>query len=377
MQDTAENGQKAQAAATKVARSSTVSAPLLPSAEGWEQASFLHNAPMPAPAFLRGQASLYNTATLPAVSLRGLTKRYGAMVAVNGLDLTIQAGEVFGFLGPNGAGKTTTIQMICGLLAPDGGEIKIFGASLAKLPLARTRIGVCPQHLVIWEKLTPLEQLVFLASMYDIPEMVAHDRALGMLEALGLYEKRDTLAKHLSGGMKRRLNLAMALIHEPAILILDEPEAGLDPQSRVLVREYIRRWVRESEGTVILTSHNIDEVERMADRVAIIDGGRLLALDTPEALKKQLHGGDLLEVELADAAHPHLEEALFILQQMTTEASLEGSFLSLRMPALTEHLSLLLAVFRRYEIALLSLRTRPTTLEDVFLSLTGRALRDS
>ncbi|MCB9640310.1 MAG: ABC transporter ATP-binding protein [Myxococcales bacterium] len=332
--------------------------------------------PMPVPSFASLQQRAGHQRESHALELRGLTKRYGALVAVDALDLSINRGEIFGVLGPNGAGKTTTIQMICGLLKPDAGDIWVMGSSLASSPHLRRHIGVCPQQLVLWGKMTPLEQLVFLASTYDVPEKVARERALSMLEALGLWEKRDTLAKHLSGGMKRRLNLLMALIHEPSILVLDEPEAGLDPQSRVLVRDYVRDWVQGAQRTVILTSHNIDEVERLADRVAIMDRGRLLSLDTPDRLKRDHQQGDLLEIELLDAAQPYLEEALFVLRQFSSDLSWEGTIVAIRMGALVEHLSFVLGVFRRFQIDIQGLRMRPSTLEDVFISLTGRALRD-
>ncbi len=344
--------------------------------ETWQGTGQAIMAPMPVLAFASGRAYVQRAEPVIAVELRSVTKQYGALRAVDQLDLAIQSGEIFGMLGPNGAGKTTTIQMLCGLMKPDAGEIWVHGECLSSAPAIRRHIGVCPQQLVLWEKMTPLEQLVFLASAYDIPEKIARPRALSMLEALGLWDKRDTLTKHLSGGMKRRLNLLMALIHEPSILVLDEPEAGLDPQSRVLVRDYVRAWVREGQRTVILTSHNMDEVERLADRVAIMDRGRLLSLDTPEQLKRHHQQGDLLEIEIADAAQPHLEDALFVLHQISSDVRWEGTIVSMRITSLVEHLSLVLGVFRRFEIAIQALRTRPSTLEDVFLSLTGRALRD-
>lgn len=368
--------EEADTTARKKASVSLASAVDRAVSETWEGAGQASMAPMPVLDFASGRAYAQREEPVVAVELRGVTKRYGSLVAVDQLDLAIPIGEIFGMLGPNGAGKTTTIQMLCGLLKPDEGEIWVQGSCLSSSPDARRHIGVCPQQLVLWEKMTPLEQLVFLASAYDIPEKIAHPRALSMLKALGLWEKRDTLAKYLSGGMKRRLNLLMALIHEPSILVLDEPEAGLDPQSRVLVREYVRAWVREGQRTVILTSHNMDEVERLADRVAVMDRGQLLSLDTPDQLKRQHQQGDLLEIEIADAAQPHLEEALFVLHQIASDVRWEGTIVSMRMDSLVEHLSLVLGVFRRFKIAIHAVRTRPSTLEDVFISLTGRALRD-
>ena len=188
------------------------------------------------------------------LSLKNLRKSFGDLEAVRDLSLDVQRGEVFGFLGPNGAGKTTTIRMICGLLNADGGEILVDGTHLRENSRAcRRRIGLCPQELVIWETLTCIEQLILMGTQYDLPRHQARRRGENLLDILGLAEKRNKLAKTLSGGMKRRLNLALALVHDPEILVLDEPQAGLDPQSRILVREYILSLAREK--TVLLTTH--------------------------------------------------------------------------------------------------------------------------
>ena len=160
-----------------------------------------------------------------------LTKRYGSTVAVKNLSLEVYAGEVFGFLGPNGAGKTTSIKMICGLLKPDSGQVFIKGVNVASGDSSiRLRVGVCPQEIVLWSKLTALEQLVFIGQMYGLSASHARRRSLALLDDLELSEKQNQLAHTLSGGMQRRLNLAMALVHDPEIVVLDEPEAGLDPQ---------------------------------------------------------------------------------------------------------------------------------------------------
>jgi ABC-2 type transport system ATP-binding protein len=202
---------------------------------------------------------------------------------VDGLSLEVAVGEVFGLLGPNGAGKTTTINMACGLLRPDAGEILVRGESLARVQAEHRRwLGLCPQSIVLWERLTCLEQLELLGRLHGITVQVVRGRALELLERLGLSDKARCQARTLSGGMQRRLNLAMALIHDPAMVVLDEPEAGLDPQSRVLVREYVRSLAHDK--TILLTTHNMDEAERMADRIAVIDQGRLLTIGTPKEL---------------------------------------------------------------------------------------------
>ncbi|MDP1725519.1 MAG: ATP-binding cassette domain-containing protein [Bacteroidota bacterium] len=210
-----------------------------------------------------------------------LEKKYGDLIAVNSISFKVNKGEIFGFLGPNGAGKTTTIKMMSGLLKPDKGNVIINGENKLK------SIGVCPQNIVVWENLTCHEQLVFMGQMYNIPAAEAKKRSKELLEALGLSDKKDKLAKTLSGGMLRRLNIALALIHSPVIVFLDEPQAGLDPQSRVLVRDYIRSIKHTT--TVILSTHDMEEAEKLSDRVCIIDKGNILALGTTEALKKANH----------------------------------------------------------------------------------------
>ncbi len=218
------------------------------------------------------------------IEVSKLSKRFGDTVAVSDLSFNVREGEILGFLGPNGAGKTTSMKMLSGFLPWDSGEVLIQGKPLQATDRENRRlIGLSPQEIVIWGALTCIEQLTFMGTMYDLPRKTARDRSDALLEALGLKEKRNRLAKTLSGGMQRRLNIALSLIHEPKILILDEPQAGLDPQSRVLVRDYIQKL--KGRITVIITTHDMEEAEKLSDRVCIIDRGKLLALDTVEGIK--------------------------------------------------------------------------------------------
>jgi ABC-2 type transport system ATP-binding protein len=315
-----------------------------------------------------------------------LTKRYGALTAVDDLSLEVHAGEIFGFLGPNGAGKTTAINLICGLLKPDAGQVFIHDKPVNGPGIrdggaeVRARVGVCPQNTILWDKLTCLEQLEFIGEMYNMPSKLARARGSELLEILGLAEKRRRLASTLSGGMKRRLNLALALVHDPEIVVLDEPEAGLDPQSRVLVREYIQSLAASRGGrsrTVILTTHNMDEADRMADRVAIIDHGKLLVLDAPEALKQRLGQGDTVEIKLEDGLEDEAK-ARQVLQDIASDVKLETEARILHVRALhavgrlADILQALTAAgFRPGEVSL-----RTNSLEDVFIQLTGRRLRE-
>ena len=311
-----------------------------------------------------------------------LSKHYGTLTAVQNLSLDIFEGEVFGLLGPNGAGKTTSINMMCGLLKPDSGQVSLQGKLITDGGAdVRRRVGVCPQNIVLWGHLTCLEQLSFIAEMYGLNSRTARNRSIQVLNDLDLEPQRDRQARHLSGGMQRRLNLALALVHDPDILVLDEPEAGLDPQSRVLIREHLRLLARKK--TVVLTTHNMDEAERMADRVAIIDRGRLLVVDTPEALKNRLGQGDVIEIKLempGQFAAPagmlkHVEQ---VLNRFNAVIALDPTtqILQIRLLNAVSHLTaiidaLVAAGFKPGEVNL-----RPNSLEDVFISLTGRMLRD-
>ena len=307
------------------------------------------------------------------LQIKNLTKRFGALTAVDDLSLEVYEGEIFGFLGPNGAGKTTSINMMCGLLNPDAGQVLLHGNPVYGGDLeVRTRVGVCPQETILWDKLTCLEQLEFVGECYGVPRKLAFQRGADWLEKLGLSPKANETEKKLSGGMKRRLNIALALVHDPQMIVLDEPEAGLDPQSRVLVRETIRSLARHK--TVILTTHNMDEAERVADRVGIIDHGRLVALDTPDALKRTIGEGDVLDIELASSAD--LEAASVLLSKTTLMVSRVNHILTARGRGLIEQLPAVLESLRAAGVKLGDVRLRANTLEDVFLSLTGRRLRE-
>ena len=301
-----------------------------------------------------------------------LTKRYGTLTAVDNLSLEVYEGEVFGLLGPNGAGKTTLINMLCGLLKPDSGQVLIHGKVITNGDArVRSRVGMCPQNIVLWNTLTCLEQMQFIGEMYGLKARAARQRAGQLLTDLDLSEKKNKLARTLSGGMQRRLNLAMALVHDPEILVLDEPEAGLDPQSRVLVREYVKSLAHQK--TIILTTHNMDEADRMADRVAILDHGQLLTVDTPEALKRTVGEGDVLEVELNNDTP---EQAVTALTSIVPQVSSNNHTLVIRARGAVELLPAILEALHGVDAHPGEVRLRTNTLEDVFISLTGRRLRE-
>jgi len=313
----------------------------------------------------------------------GLTKRYGALTAVKDLTLEVYEGEVLGFLGPNGAGKTTSIHMICGLLKPDAGRVTVRGISITGNGRdVRARIGVCPQKIVLWDRLTCLEQLQFIGQMYGLSGQEARRRGGRLLEGMDLADKRNKQARTLSGGMQRRLNLIMALVHDPDLVVLDEPEAGLDPQSRVKVREYIHSLARIK--TVIVTTHNMDEADRVADRVAIIDHGELLVVDTPEALKRQVGEGDALEIDFKGVENDQAAtRARVAMARLCADAGQGITAVNASHGTLTVHALNAVAILPAILAALAAdglqpgeVHLRQNTLEDVFIRLTGRRLRE-
>ena len=308
------------------------------------------------------------------ISATNLTKHYGSLTAVNNLNLDIYQGEIFGFLGPNGAGKTTSINMICGLLRPDDGEIRINNLPASRNIRLRNNFGLCPQDVILWPKLTCLEQLTFVGEMYNMPAYDARKSGMRLLDQLGLAGRSRSLAATLSGGMKRRLNICLALVHDPEVVVLDEPEAGLDPQSRVMVRDFIRSL--QKSKTVILTTHNMDEADRLSDRVAIIDNGSLLLTDTPENLRKTAGTGDVLEIILGNHSDHSLQLTLDRLRQISPDIHLSEDSLLFRERNAIELIPRITACLQEGSIAISEIKMRANTLEDVFIQLTGKRLRE-
>ena len=310
------------------------------------------------------------------IQVKNLTKYFKDLKAVDGLSLEVRKGEVFGLLGPNGAGKTTYINMICGLLKSDEGEVFIKGKKISGAggKNIRSKVGVCPQNIIIWPKLTCYEQLVFMARMYDIPGPIARQRADDLLTRLELQEKRNKLANTLSGGMQRRLNILLALVHDPELVIFDEPEAGLDPQSRLMVRDFIIHTARDK--TVIFTTHNMDEADRVSDRIAIIDRGKLLKLDTCENLKKSIGEGDILELTILSKDEARLFNAINRIKQKDISIIRNENKLTVRSRNLIEKIPVIYKILEDDSIQISEMNMRENTLEDVFIQLTGRRLRE-
>jgi ABC-2 type transport system ATP-binding protein len=308
------------------------------------------------------------SSTSAAIRCRGLVKRYEDVVAVAGLDLEVARGECFGLLGPNGAGKTTTIEILEGLTEPDEGEVELLGETWkGDGRELRERLGVSLQETQLNEKLTVAETIRLFRSFYREgrdPEQV--------LAALALEEKRDARVGKLSGGQKQRLAVACALVGDPDLLFLDEPTTGLDPQSRLQLWQQVTAF-REQGGTVLLTTHYMDEAERLCDRVAIVDHGRVIALGTPTELIRSLHAADVIEF----ISEPMLPEADLRLLPGVSDVHRRGPNLALAVTSVTESVPPLLAAVERAGARLTHLSTHRATLEDLFVSLTGRELRDA
>ncbi len=301
-----------------------------------------------------------------------ITKRYGDLLAVDRLSLEVRRGEILGFLGPNGAGKTTSLKMLCGLMRPDHGRIESFGGATPRI--GRASVGVSPQGIAIWETLTCREQLEFMGRMYDVPGRLARERADRLLSEFGLTEKGSRLGRTLSGGMQRRLNIALALVHEPEIVFLDEPQAGLDPQSRVLVRDYLRSL--SGRSTIVITTHDMDEAEKLSDRVCIIDRGRVLALDTVEAIKAGLGEGDVMEIEADRGVEPAMAPFLDQLRREGRLVVAAGRVLQFTAASGAAFVPEVLQAAASLGVKIERLGMRKRTLEDVFIRLTGRGLRE-
>jgi ABC-2 type transport system ATP-binding protein len=309
-----------------------------------------------------------------AIKTDHLTKSYGDVCAVKDLSLEVYRGEIFGFLGPNGAGKSTSIGMMCGLIKPSSGKVMINNHTGHSPDEIRSLIGLCPQEVILWPKLTCMEQLVFTGQMYGLSYRKAMTICKELLTKMGLHGKSNKLASTLSGGMRRRLNICLALVHDPEIIVLDEPEAGLDPQSRVMVREFIRELGKTK--TVILTTHNMDEADRLAQRVAIIDHGNLLKLDTPSNLKKAMSEGEIIQVIITPLENKGQAEAEACLKTHYKQVSVQQDRILIREKADPETLWKTSKILKDNGFDITEISMRPNTLEDVFISLTGRSLRD-
>jgi ABC-2 type transport system ATP-binding protein len=306
-----------------------------------------------------------------AIEATGLRKSYGDVTALDGVDLTAPTGTVLGLLGPNGAGKTTAVRILTTLLPADGGSARVAGLDVAReAPLLRRRIGLAGQYAAVDENLTGFENLQMVGQLYHLPKGEPKARAAELLERFDLAEAGGRLVRTYSGGMRRRLDLAAALVARPPVLFLDEPTTGLDPRSRIGLWETIEGRVAEGT-TVLLTTQYLDEADRLADRISVIDHGRVIAEGSSDELKDQV-GGEALEVTLERAEQA--EAAIAALGEVASRApELDG--VVLRVPVAERKGTIAAAVQRLNEagVGIDDISMRRPTLDDVFLELTGHA----
>jgi len=308
------------------------------------------------------------------IKLENVVKKYKGNTAVAGISLAIEKGELFGLLGPNGAGKSTTISMISALLQPTAGSIRIKGNDIEKKALeAKKCIGLVPQEIALYPTLTASENLAFWGRMYGLSGKQLRERMEAVLKIVGLEERKNEKIQNYSGGMKRRINIAASLLHQPEILIMDEPTVGIDPQSRSHILETVKKL--NGEGiTVIYTSHYMEEVEYLCSRIAIMDQGKVIALGEKDELKSLAAEKNTVEVEVAAVTPAMLERLRAIKGVLGINA--EGNKLTILSEVGTNLLTEILSVIAGMNSKVLSVKAEEPNLESVFLGLTGRALRD-
>ncbi|MBD2869070.1 ABC transporter ATP-binding protein [Paenibacillus arenilitoris] len=304
-----------------------------------------------------------------------LRKEFKGKTAVDDVSLYLNKGESVGLLGPNGAGKSTTISMISSLVKPTKGDVRLHGRSVIKQPQdIRKVLGVVPQEIALYEELSAYENLTFFGRLYKLKGAALESKIQETLEMVGLRERQKELIKTFSGGMKRRINIAAALLHDPEIVIMDEPTVGIDPQSRTHILDTVRLLNREKGTTVLYTSHYMEEVEQLCNRMYIMDHGRIIASGTHEELQRILSGEDTLLIQLNAPSQGLIQE----LQQLEPVRRAEETDNGLKL-IVTKQSNILTAVVQaaeRQRVQIINIHVHTPSLEDVFLHLTGRTLRD-
>lgn len=308
------------------------------------------------------------------IEIKDLIKRYDRDIAVDNINLNIEEGEIFGLLGPNGAGKSTTINMLCGLIKPTGGEIIIDGDTIDSRKVDyKRKIGLVPQEIALYENLSAEENITFFGKLAGLRGTLLQERVTEALEFVGLEDRRKAVPKGFSGGMKRRLNIACAIMHHPKIIIMDEPTVGIDPQSRNHILDTVRK-LNSMGSTVIYTSHYMEEVEELCSRIAIMDHGKLIAEGTKEQLKKLVASDEKIIITVKDVNYNSIEEIKNIRGIKAVDYSQNTLEIITKNPQ--GLLQDVLYILSKNENRIIGIELLEPDLETVFLTLTGRKLRD-
>jgi len=307
------------------------------------------------------------------IEIKDLTKKFGSFIAVDRMNLNVREGEIFGFLGPNGAGKTTTISVLTTLIQPTSGTAIIAGLDLKDGVHVRHDIGVVPQSFSLFPELTAEENLSYIGKLYGLSAQVVKDRSQELLKRVSLYDHRNRIAGVFSGGMKQRLSLAASIISNPKILFMDEPTTGLDPQSRIAMRE-LTQELNKQGMTIIYTTHDMEEAEKICDRIVIMDKGRIIADGTSDELKHLIMTGHLLEVRTVSPPGHVLED----LRQLSfvSKVHAEGNIISIIVGKKDGAFNKINDYFHKHKIPIEEIQYKEPSLEDVFVHLTKKDLRD-
>ncbi|AJF62823.1 MAG: ABC transporter, ATPase subunit [archaeon GW2011_AR20] len=310
---------------------------------------------------------------MPAITIENLTKEFNGLTAVDNISFTIEKGEIFGLLGPNGAGKTTTISMLATILKPTSGKAFVNGFNIINnQDDVRKSIGIVFQDQSLDEELTAYENMDFHGRLYRIPKEIKQKKIHKLLQLVGLEDRKNDLVKTFSGGMRRRLEIARGLLHEPQILFLDEPTLGLDPQTRNHLWKYIQKLNEGKNITIILTTHYMEEADRLCHNMAIIDKGKIIALNKPEKLKEEM-GWDIITIESSD--NDKLNSSLKSLPWIKNTHK-HNNHLTIDLQNSEKHVADIVRLSEKNKIDILSLSIHKPTLEDVFLHFTGKTIRE-
>ncbi|MEI7580092.1 MAG: ABC transporter ATP-binding protein [bacterium] len=321
---------------------------------------------------------------------KNLIKKYGSKIVVDEVSLTIEPGKIIGLLGPNGAGKSTTIKMLTGQIKPDAGSLEINGEAHTYFPEElRVKLGIMPQDVVIWDSLNILENLQMAADLYELKPKFAKGRIEYLIKALKLEPELKTLARDLSGGYKRRLNLAISIIHDPEIIFLDEPTPGIDVQSRHLLMSFVKQLADSGDHAIVLTDHYLDEVEKLCDYIIIIDGGEIIAEGTLKKLKSKYGEGNLMKIDLnpddslqyqSAKANTGLlddfKQMTVLLQKEFPTGKINAGIFSVLTKDMLGELQRAVALLNKQNYPVHNIALSDPSLEDIFLLLTGKEVRE-